>query len=160
MPTQTWTDGKNVYSIDMMFYWLKEHGMNIEIQEIAVNDLLNNLEYDNWGNGGKGGDHYSAIDVLSDPKKEKFKGELKRIEKADLRFPIIIFNGWVVDGIHRLAKAQLLGNHKIKAVIFSKKLIDKFVIGKYGSYETAAKLTALQIKDIFMKRFKEKLEKK
>jgi hypothetical protein len=95
MPTQTWTDGKNVYSIDMMFHWLKEHGMNIEIQEVAVNDLLNNLEYDNWGDGGKGGEHYSPINVLSDPQKEKFKGEMKRIKKADLRFPIII----LMDGL-------------------------------------------------------------
>ena len=46
--------------------------------------------------------------------------ELKRIEGADLSYPIILHpTGWVMDGYHRVAKALLAGHTTIKAVRFT-----------------------------------------
>ena len=44
----------------------------------------------------------------------------KLIEKADLRFPIILSaDGRVMDGMHRVAKATLMGQLTIEAVRFA-----------------------------------------
>lgn len=46
-----------------------------------------------------------------------FCNHVKRIDNADLQFPIIIDNlGYVADGWHRIAKAVINGNSTIKAV--------------------------------------------
>lgn len=46
--------------------------------------------------------------------------ELKRIEGADLQYPIILHpTGWVMDGYHRIAKAYLVGHKTIRAVRFT-----------------------------------------
>ena len=46
---------------------------------------------------------------------------MRLIDEADLAFPIILSStGAVMDGRHRLAKAQLLGREEIEAVQFEK----------------------------------------
>lgn len=43
----------------------------------------------------------------------------QRIQEADLNYPIIISQeGWIMDGMHRLAKAMMLGHTTIKCVRF------------------------------------------
>jgi hypothetical protein len=47
-------------------------------------------------------------------------GHIKLIEEADLSFPIILSaSGAVMDGMHRVAKAVLLGRSDIEAVQFA-----------------------------------------
>lgn len=43
-----------------------------------------------------------------------FVNEIKRIENADLKYPILIHNGFIMDGKHRLAKAIWQGKKTIK----------------------------------------------
>lgn len=46
---------------------------------------------------------------------------VKLIENADLSFPIILSaSGAVMDGMHRIAKAVLMGRHEIEAVQFDR----------------------------------------
>jgi hypothetical protein len=46
-------------------------------------------------------------------------GHMKLIEQADLSFPIVLSaSGAVMDGMHRVAKASLLGRDEIEAVQF------------------------------------------
>lgn len=61
------------------------------------------------------------------------KDEL-RIQNADLQAPILVTHtkdGWVVlDGIHRLVKAQREHAHTIKAVVVSPDLLARYQSGK------------------------------
>lgn len=46
--------------------------------------------------------------------------EVKRLEAADLSYPIILHPaGWVMDGYHRIGKAFMQGDQKIWAVQFT-----------------------------------------
>ena len=48
---------------------------------------------------------------------DDFIYQIKRVEKTDLKYPIIIDdNGVVADGYHRIAKALLEGRTSIKAI--------------------------------------------
>jgi len=46
--------------------------------------------------------------------------EMPRVLGADLSYPILVHpEGWVMDGMHRTAKAHLAGSQTIKAVQFT-----------------------------------------
>lgn len=62
------------------------------------------LSYPGWGNLRKDR-AYSANDVLKNPQKNR--EDFVRIKEADLKFPIIVYAGAIVDGVHRLARCVL-----------------------------------------------------
>src|SRR3989344_2765886 len=57
-----------------------------------------------------------SIDVINNPK--KYKKEYNRTLKSDMRFPIDIMRNkgrWLIlDGLHRLMKAEILGMKKVR----------------------------------------------
>ena len=83
---------------------------------IELNTLLKNLKYKGWGNPEKNF-FYSPWDVINNPK--KYKDEMERIEKSNLKYPIIISGNNIIDGVHRLAKSYLNNKKQIKTYIFS-----------------------------------------
>jgi hypothetical protein len=121
---QTYSNNESVYSVDMMFAYLKTN--KYPITKINVSDFFDTLEYKGWGEPSKN-IYYSATDVIANPR--KYVTDYKRILKADLSYPIIISSdGFIVDGVHRLTKAYLKKIKTIKAYIFDSKLMEKFKI--------------------------------
>lgn len=119
---QTFSDNKGVYSVDMMFAYLKNN--KYPIKKINVEEYMDTLEYPGWGEPDKN-IYYSAMDVVNNPK--KYSDDYKRILKADLSYPIIISSdNFIVDGVHRLTKAFLSKKKTIKAYIFNDDLMKKF----------------------------------
>jgi hypothetical protein len=45
---------------------------------------------------------------------QDFVDTVKRVQEADLSYPILLYRGFVMDGKHRLAKALLEGKKTIK----------------------------------------------
>ncbi|MDP4011806.1 MAG: hypothetical protein Q8P72_06305 [Candidatus Roizmanbacteria bacterium] len=55
------------------------------------------------------------------PTGRSFVDHMKLVQETDLKYPIILSqNGRVMDGMHRVAKALLLGHKEITAVQFAK----------------------------------------
>jgi len=148
---QTYCNDNNIYSVDMMFAYINIYKPKSKYVEIA--NLQKTLEYDCWGIPDKN-IKYSPMDVLTNPNKKMYKKEIERINNADLEFPIIIEkNGHhVIDGVHRLVKAILRKNMKIKAYLFSKEEMKKFLISTKRDW---AKINELKMHD-FLKLFYER----
>jgi len=152
---QTYSNNNNIYSVDMMFAYINLYKPDYTI--INMNLLYNSLEYKGWGDPKKK-ISYSALDVLNNPKKKKYKKEIDRINNADLRYPIIINkhnnNYIIVDGIHRLTKSYLDNKKTIKAYIFPKDIMKKFLINKTGNWTKVNKIQIYDFITLFYTRFK------
>lgn len=120
---------------------------------IDVKSLLKTLEYKGWGDP-KQNIYYSPFNVIENPKNKIYKDEIKRIKKADLTYPIILNNNDVIDGVHRLTKAYLTKQKKIKAYVFTKRQMNKFLINKTGDWDEVDKLQTHDFIQLFYKRFK------
>ncbi len=156
---QTYSDGKKIYSVDMMFAYLnlfkhlaKDKVREAKAKEVEVKKLLHTLEYPGWGNPVKK-IMYSPKDVLESPKKKEYQNEIRRIKEADLSYPIILDGNIVVDGVHRLTKAHLEKRKKIKAYVFSKELMKKFLINNSGNWNEVDNMRANEIIELFYKGF-------
>ena len=163
---QTYSDNNAIYSVDMMFVYLKNN--DHPIKEINVGEYKNVLEYSGWGdpssfdydNQDDPGKNiaYSAKDVIGNPK--KYPDEYERILNANLSYPIIISaNNDVIDGVHRLTKAFLEKKKKIKAYIFDEKLMKKFKIANKTKniWEKIDKMQTYEFIDLYYKRFCNKM---
>lgn len=115
------TDGR-VYSVNMMFLYINENKPK-EVQ-LLVEDLKYQLEFACWGSEDDNG--YTPLSVLEDPISRP--SEYKRIVGVDLSYPIIVSGGFIIDGMHRLAKSVLQNNKYIAAYIFDAELLDTFII--------------------------------
>jgi disulfide oxidoreductase YuzD len=75
---------------------------------------------------------YSIYQVLM--QKNKFKEDIKRIKKADTKYPLIIIEdefdkyGTILDGNHRFAKLLINNSNKVKFKFISRKELDKIII--------------------------------
>jgi len=145
---QTYSINKKIYSIDMMFAYLNIY--KHPTISVPVSKLLNALEDKSWGNHSKK-IYYSANDVIKNPK--KYKNEMDRIKKANLKYPIIIDEKYVIDGIHRLSKAYLRDKKYIKAYIFDKKLMKKFLINSKADWIKVDNLQTHDFIKLFYKKF-------
>ena len=147
---QTYSDNNKIYSVDMMFAYIniyKPKSIYIDIKH-----LLKTLEYKGWGNPKKN-IYYSPLDVIKNLKNKKYKDEIKRIENANFKYPIIMDGNNVVDGVHRLTKAYLTNRKKLKAYVFTKKEMNKFLINKTGDWDKIDKLETFDFIKLFYKRF-------
>ena len=103
------TEGKR-YRIARLIKAIKQHKLKpstVSIQDIgALNQKLDNT----WGNGV-----YKEAPQLT--VKQFAEEHLPRILKADLQYPILVSQDkkYVYDGLHRLMKAMLQNQKKIKA---------------------------------------------
>ena len=123
----SFSDHKYIYSVDMMFAYINIFKKNLTVEKVLVVDLVSVLDIKGWYNK-ETKEVYSANDVLKNPK--KYPNDIKRIKEADMKYPIIMYNGEIVDGVHRLVKATLDKNKFIKAYVFDYSLMNKFKIGK------------------------------
>jgi len=147
---QTFSDNKNIYSVDMMFAYINI--FKPKHKDILVNSLLHTLEYKGWGEPTKN-IYYSPMEVIKNPKNNKYKKEIERINKANLSYPIIIYNNYIIDGVHRLSKAYLDNKKKIKAYIFTKQEMDKFLIDKKLDWNKVDKLQIYDFIKLFYEQF-------
>ena len=145
---QTYSNNKKIYSVDMMFAYLNIY--KHPTTSVPVSKLLNALEYKSWGNPSKE-KYYSPNDVIKNPK--KYKNEMDRIKKANLKYPIIMDEKYVIDGVHRLSKAYLRDKKYIKAYIFDKKLMKKFLINSKADWNKVDNLQTHDFIQLFYKKF-------
>ena len=83
-------DGNLIYAVEDLWKVAK----NLPIEEIPLVDI----RISTIGGGG-------------------YTKHIKRVQKADLSYPIIILeDNWVADGMHRVIKALMRGEETIKAV--------------------------------------------
>lgn len=77
----------------------------LQVEDIPVEALLTELEQDRWFQQHR---QPTILNIIK---------HFQRLQDADLSYPIILSpTGRVMDGIHRLAKAWLLGVPTIKAI--------------------------------------------
>lgn len=123
----TYSDNDHIYSVDLMFMYI--NNKKPKSIKLDVHHLIHHLSENDWSDWSTpGNEHFSAIDVINNPL--KYKEHYNRITKAELKYPIIIDKktGYIVDGMHRLAKTHLLKKSHIKAFIFDDDLMKKFII--------------------------------
>jgi hypothetical protein len=141
------SDDTYVYSTALMFAYINI--FKPSTVSLSLDELQFNLELNVWANDVR------PIDVVNDMKNKKYKDEVARIKKADIKYPIIIdSNYYILDGFHRYVKHLIDNKKTIKVYIFDKKLMKKFVIGKRNEKFT------FEINDfieLFEKRFRKGL---
>jgi disulfide oxidoreductase YuzD len=124
MPTLEWfSDDTYAYSTALMFAYINL--CKPKKSKLNLDELKFNLEYNSWANNVR------PIEVLNDMKNKKYKDEIARIKKANLKYPIIIDSNYnILDGVHRYVKHIIENKKTINVYIFDKKLMKKFIIGK------------------------------
>ena len=146
---RTYTDNHHMYSVDMMFAYINNHD-NKKI-ELKVSDLIEQLEYRCWWDPIQRVT-YSPSMVMNNP--EKYPAEMKKIQNADLSYPIIVsWDGNIVDGMHRLSKVFLENRTHINAYVFDEKLMQKFIIGNKGEWDRVNKMQTYEFIDLYVRRF-------
>ena len=89
---------RQVWSVPRLWELAKD----LPVREISMNEFSGYLDQDLWFNGGER------------PTTRAVALHCKKIIDADLKKPIILDqDGRVMDGIHRIAKAALIGESKI-----------------------------------------------
>lgn len=148
MIDKTWSDGKYIYSLDLMFMYI--NNKHIVSKKIKTRRVKNQLFYKCWAN------RIAPIQVVADPKIDLVNWS--KIDEADLRYPIFIdgrtsradkFN--IIDGMHRLAKAYLTDKKYVRAYVFDSDLLKKFILAKIGKLSKLP--TKKQIEKIYIRRF-------
>ena len=98
------------------FKWSVEKvwALKYPAEEIDMRELESHFDIPfHW----QGGEIYNlkSIDIINNP--NRYKEEYERTMKADLRHPIDIMKNkgrWLIlDGLHRLMKAKILGMNKV-----------------------------------------------
>ena len=97
-----------IKNVGFDFHWSEEKvwKLDVPVEEISIDELKWHFDTPFWG-------HYQLkpIDVINNP--SKYEDEYKRIMNSDLQYPldIMFWKGkWLLlDGLHRLAKARVLG---------------------------------------------------
>ena len=145
---QTFSDNNKIYSVDMMFAYINIFKPKYE--KINVDQFSKTLDYKGWGDP-KNNIYYSPKQVLENPK--KYKDEIKRINDANLKYPIIVYDNNIVDGVHRLTKSCLLNKKTIKAYIFDKEIMKKFLINKNKDWDKIHKIQTYEYIELFIKKF-------
>jgi hypothetical protein len=137
-------NGKHIYSVDMMLSYVNT--FHHPIVSVNVNDFESVLTLKAWGDGD-----LSILDVINQP--SKYKEHLDRITSAQIKYPIIIYKNEIIDGMHRLANAYLNKKRTLKAYIFDKSLMDKFMVQKGNSWQKAYLIHEHEILTMYLQRF-------
>jgi hypothetical protein len=114
-----------IYSVYLMIKYFQYN--KYPISALYVSDLEKNLEYECWGDNYKNGKKYNPKTVMND-ESSRFAYDKKRINQSELKYPIIVCDGYVIDGMHRLAKAYSYKHTIINAYIINHDLLSKFLI--------------------------------
>ncbi len=89
--------------------------LDVPIEKISIEELEWHFKIPFWKTKN-GYYNLKPIDVINSP--EKYKEEYERTMKSDLQYPIDIMKNkgrWLIlDGLHRLVKAKILGTKEIQ----------------------------------------------
>ena len=98
--THTYSDGTHVWEVSKLWELARDlPKVKVPLDKFPVWEP----EEDGW-----------AIQGLRD-----FVAHVERVFDADIDFPVLLSpDGWVMDGVHRIAKARLLGVKSLMAVRF------------------------------------------
>lgn len=108
------TEGNNVI-VDNRLVWLAVVANTVSLLDTAtLHEYLNN-------------------NVLwNDTTPKLTVDRIQRIIKADLSYPIIFYNDYLIEGVHRLAKCYLLGVTHIQAVYLSNTQLEAIKNNEYS----------------------------
>ncbi len=143
----TYSDGDKIYLVDLMIAYVNI--VDYPSTNIDTEDYLQHLNSKCWRRCGK---KYSPMEVINDP--SSYDHDMAKIKNADLKYPIIIYNGNIVDGMHRLSKAYLQRKSCLKAYVFSDALMKKFLVSNKGDYKKLEGLEVHHFIEMFNDRFR------
>jgi hypothetical protein len=93
----------------------KVWALNLPVKEMSISKLSWHFDIPFWWHDG-GYYNLKPSDVINNP--EKYKQEYERTMSSDLSYPLDIMywkKRWLLlDGLHRLVKAYILGENTIK----------------------------------------------
>ncbi|MEK7507475.1 MAG: hypothetical protein AAB602_00110 [Patescibacteria group bacterium] len=116
--------------LSMFVNTTKLRELPLRVADIDIENLLWHFDMPVWAKDGTDDWNLAPWEVIK--KREGTLLHWERAEKTDLRFPIVIteYNSRLVilDGVHRLVKAYIRGDKKIKAKIIPKEhlLLEEF----------------------------------
>ena len=142
----TYSDNDKIYLVDLMIAYVNI--FDYPVTDIDTKDYLTHLKSKCWRKFGK---KYSPIEVLNNP--SVYDLDMEKIKNAELIYPIIIFDGNVVDGMHRLTKLYLQQKSHLKAYVFNEALMKKFLVSAKGDYKKLESLEIHHIIEMFNDRF-------
>jgi hypothetical protein len=147
MPSfKTYSDGKNIYSVDMMMAYVNTHKHPTE--KINIEENLWQLDQNVWG-------EYSPSDILKHPERKKYTENIQRMKDADLSYPIFVTSKHqIIDGYHRFLKAVNQNQTTIKAYIFDSSLMKKFIVNKELDFPAVhQRMQIHDLLELYVKRF-------
>lgn len=109
---------KIIQEVGFDFDWSEEKvwKLDVPVEEIDTSELEWNIDTPFWWTKG-GYYNLKPREVLENP--EKHKERYKKVMNSDLSYPLDIMwwrGKWVfLDGLHRFAKAYVLGHKKVRA---------------------------------------------
>jgi len=143
---RTYNDDDYIYSVDMMLAYVNMH--TPPVTTISLDTLVPQLEDKVWGNGS-----ISPMSVLKKIDAKKYAPIVSQIHGAELKYPILMHNGYIIDGFHRLSKAYLTGKKIIHAHVFDTSLMKKFILDKIEHREKVWNLTTHELIELYTYRF-------
>lgn len=114
----TTTFNGNIYSVEMAMEWANTFGKPKQIK--ISKKIFNILQEKVWNN-------ISPLDVINN--KKKYPEHWKRIKNADLKYPILMYNGTIFDGVHRLAKLYINKKVSMTVIVIPVAIFNKFYVG-------------------------------
>ncbi|MCL4367506.1 hypothetical protein M1563_05060 [Patescibacteria group bacterium] len=108
---------QEILAVGFDFEWDEQKlwKLNLPLEEMELEELVWHFDLPFWSTGGSDY-NFKPIWVLQEP--EKYPERMTRVMKADLNCPldIMFWKGrWVLlDGLHRLTKAKILGQKTVK----------------------------------------------
>jgi hypothetical protein len=133
-----------------MFTYINIFKKTLKVKKVDVKSLMHNLEFKGWRNKTTG-KIYSPMDVIKHPK--KYPHDMERVNKANLKYPIIVHNNFVVDGMHRLLKILFQNKTQIDAYVFDDNLMNKFKLGKRNAKNLNDQFENFKLIERFYKQF-------
>lgn len=121
-----------LYSADVLMLWLKEF---YKPKQFSIKKLLHHLDDEVWyrdvDESNIDGAKVSPNDVIKNPTKHKRR--YNRIKKSNYKLPVVICDGILVDGYHRLANAFLDGRSRISAYLITEEVLQPFAVGRFNN---------------------------
>jgi hypothetical protein len=146
----TFSDSSGVYSVDMLIIWVKEYKPKTKIVNMEYVEHV--LPFRTWNDGKE---DYSAIHVMINPK--KYPDDMKRIREAQLKYPILMCKGNVLDGFHRIARSYLNNKKTIKVIDVPETVLKKVKLAK--NHKELDSLGVHDIMALYLERFQKKAKK-
>ena len=106
--------------------------------------LIHNLEATCWTDGR--GNELSPLEAIQ----TGHPGHMAKIQAADPKYPILVNpDGWIADGVHRLAQAHLAGRTHVPVRQFAKMPADAIDQGREDLQRSEAGATRVLRKEAF-----------